>query len=225
MPSRKKQPMSVAAVAADVAVLTVKDEQLNVLLIKAKSSPFPEKWVIPGGLVRPDESIEDAVKRHLLAKIGMKDVYLEQLYTFGRVDRDPRGRVVSVAYFVLIPYGAFEPKTSEAYADIQWFPILKIPKLGYDHNEIAKAAFERLKAKLEYTNIVCNLLPKEFTLPELQKMYEIILDKKIDKRNFRKKILQTKLLKKSPKKTIGEAHRPAQVYSFAKRTPQFIEII
>lgn len=225
MPSGKKQPISVAAVAVDVAILTVKDGQLNVLLIKAKSSPFPEKWVIPGGLVAPKESIEDAVKRHLLTKTGLKNVYFEQLYTFGKVDRDPRGRVVSVAHFVLIPYGAFEPKTSEAYADIQWFPILKIPKLGYDHNEIAEAAFERLKAKLEYTNIVCNLLPNEFTLGDLQKIYEIILGKNLDKRNFRKKILQTKLLKKISKKTIGDAHRPAQVYSFAKHTPQFIEII
>ena len=177
MPSGKKQPISVAAVAVDIAVLTIKDGQLNVLLIKANNSPFPEKWVIPGGLVKPNESIGDAVKRHLLAKTGLKNVYSEQLYTFGKVDRDPRGRVVSVAHFVLIPYGAFEPKTSEAYADIQWFPILKIPKLGYDHNEIAETAFERLKAKLEYTNIVYSLMPKEFTLGDLQKTYEIILGK------------------------------------------------
>jgi len=225
MPSGKKQPISVAAVAVDIAVLTIKDGQLNVLLIKANNSPFPEKWVIPGGLVKPNESIGDAVKRHLLAKTGLKNVYSEQLYTFGKVDRDPRGRVVSVAHFVLIPYGAFEPKTSEAYADIQWFPILKIPKLGYDHNEITETAFERLKAKLEYTNIVYSLMPKEFTLGDLQKTYEIILGKNLDKRNFRKKILQTKLLKKISKKTLGEAHRPAQLYSFAKRSPQFIEVI
>ena len=112
MPSGKKQPISVAAVAVDIAVLTIKDGQLNVLLIKAKNSPFPEKWVIPGGLVKPNESIGDAVKRHLLAKTGLKNVYSEQLYTFGKVDRDPRGRVVSVAHFVLIPCGTFEPKTS-----------------------------------------------------------------------------------------------------------------
>jgi len=134
-------------------------------------------------------------------------------------------RVVSTAYIILVPYGVFDPKTNEAYSAIQWFPVSALPRLGYDHNKIADTAIERLKAKLTYTNIVYSLMSEEFTLGDLQKTYEIILGKNLDKRNFRKKILQTKLLKKVSKKTAGDAHRPAQLYSFTKRSPQFIEII
>ncbi len=222
----KKTSVSFAAVAVDAVIFTIKDNELNILLIKAKKdSPFPNRWVLPGGLVRPEESLDQAVGRHLLSKAGLKNVFFEQLYTFGDVGRDPRNRVVSTAYMILVPYGTFEPKTNEAYSAIQWFSVYELPRLGYDHNKIADAAAERLKAKLTYTNIVYSLMLDEFTLGDLQKTYEIILGRKLDKRNFRKKILQTKLLKKISKKTLGDAHRPAQLYSFTKRTPQFIEVI
>lgn len=223
--SKPKQPISVAAVAVDVVILTVKDEMLQTLLIQTKSSPFPGKWVLPGGLVKPNETIDEAVKRHMLAKVGIQNVYFEQLYTFGDVDRDPRGRVVSVAYMVLIPHRSFEPKTNADYQAIDWLPVGKLPSLGYDHRQIIQTATDRLKAKLEYTNIVYSLLAPEFTLSQMQKIYESILEKKIDKRNFRKKILQTKLLQKVSKKTIGDAHRPAQLFRFKSRKPQIIEIL
>lgn len=221
----KKQPVSVAAVAVDMVIFSIKDEKLNVLLLNAKSGPFAGRWVLPGGLVSPKETLEESVERHILAKTGLKDVYFEQLYTFGRVDRDPRNRVVSVAYMMLVPEGFFEPKTSEVYGSVEWQMVSDLLKLGYDHKEIIATALERLKSRLTYTNIVYGLLPKEFTLSDLQNIYEIILGKKLDKRNFRKKILQTKLLKKTVKKLSGQAYRPAELYSFSKRSPQFVEIV
>ena len=203
--AKMKTSVSFAAVAVDAVIFTIKDGGLNALLIKAKKdSPFPDRWVLPGGLVKPEESLDQAVERHLLSKAGLKNVYFEQLYTFGDIRRDPRSRVVSTAYMILIPYGTFDPKTNEAYSAIQWFPVSALPRLGYDHNKIADTAIERLKAKLTYTNIVYSLMPEEFTLGELQKTYEIILGKNLDKRNFRKKILQTKLLKKYQKKLWGK---------------------
>lgn len=223
--SKPQQPISVAAVAVDVVIFTIKDGHLSTLLIQAKTSPFPGKWVLPGGLVKPSETIDEAVKRHMSAKVGIQNVYFEQLYTFGEVDRDPRGRVVSVAYMVLLPYQSVEPKTNDAYTAIKWFPASLLPRLGYDHREIINVATNRLKAKLGYTNIVYGLLSSEFTLSQMQKIYEGILSKTLDKRNFRKKILQTKLLQKVLKKTIGDAHRPAQLYRFKSRKPQIIEIL
>ena len=160
----KKQPVSVAAVAVDAVIFSIKDGELNVLLLQAKHGPFAGDWVIPGGLVAPKESIEESVKRHMLAKVGLKDVYFEQLCTFGRVGRDPRNRVVSVAYMVLVPQGFFEPGTSGAYEAVEWRMVSDLPKLGYDHNEIVATALERLRSRITYTNIVYGLLPKEFTL-------------------------------------------------------------
>lgn len=221
----KKQPVSVAAVAVDAVILSIKDERLNVLLLQPKKGPFVGKMVLPGGLVSPKETLEESVERHMFAKAGLEGVYFEQLYTFGQVDRDPRNRVVSVAYITLVPEDFFKPKTNEAYKSIEWHTVSDLPKLGYDHKEIIATALERLKSKLTYTNIVYGLLPKEFTLSDLQNIYEIILGKKLDKRNFRKKILQTKLLKKTAKRLSGQAHRPAELYSFSKRTPQFVEIV
>lgn len=207
----------------DVVIFTVLEGKLQALLMEMKKRPFLGAWAVPGGLIRPDESVDDAAKRQLREKVGINNLYLEQLYTFGKVKRDPFGRVVSVAHFALIPSAESDIKKDQY--NLSWFPVAALPESAYDHKEIIETAIERLKSKLAYTNIVYSLLPNEFTLGELQKIYEIILGKALDKRNFRKKILQTKLLKKIPKKTIGDAHRPAQVYSFAKRTPQFIEIM
>ncbi|MFC1622690.1 NUDIX domain-containing protein [Patescibacteria group bacterium] len=214
-----------AVIATDVVIFTIKDEKLQVLLIKMKKKPFSEQWACPGGLVKSNEDVDISAKRQLKTKAGVDNIYLEQLYTFGKVRRDPFGRVVSVAYFALIPNANIKLKTTKEYTDVKWFNIDKLPKLAYDHLEIIQTAVERLKAKLTYTNIIYGLLPKDFTLTELQKIYESILNKKLDKRNFRKKILSLKLIKKVNKQKSGEAYRPADLYTFIKRSPQVIEIL
>ncbi|MFA5358821.1 MAG: NUDIX domain-containing protein [Patescibacteria group bacterium] len=214
-----------ATIATDVVIFTIKDEKPQVLLIKMKKKPFADSWAVPGGLVHGDESVDRAARRHLFSKTGLKDVYLEQLYTFGSVDRDPFGRVVSVAYFALIPNADLKLKTTSEYAGVQWCPVDKLPKLAYDHKEVVSKAVERLQAKLGYTNIVFGLLPPEFTLSELQKTYEIILGKKLDKRNFRKKLFSLKLVQSTGGRKAGDANRPAELYRFASKHPQLIEIL
>lgn len=214
-----------AVIATDVVIFTVQNGELKVLLIEMKKNPYKGFWAAPGGLVGPKESVETAASRVLKEKAGLSNIHLEQLYTFGKVDRDPFGRVVSVAYFALISASDLKLHTSDEYSDIKWYPINKVPKLAYDHAEVLKVAKERLQSKLEYTNIVYSLLPEEFTLSELQEIYETILDRGLDKRNFRKKILALKILKKLRKKREGGAHRPAELYSFIKRVPQIIDLI
>ena len=214
-----------AVIAADIVIFTVKDEKLQVLLIKMKKPPFLGTWAAPGGLVRPLESVDKAAGRILKEKAGVRDVFLEQLYTFGRVDRDPFGRVVSVAYYALIPAAGLKLKTSAEYGGVEWWPADKMPDMAYDHREIINYAVRRLRTKLEYTNAVYGLLPEEFTLSDMQRIYEIILGRGLDKRNFRKKILGLKLLKATGKKTAGEANRPAALYRFLSRRPENIEIL
>lgn len=212
-------------VAVDVVIFSIFDHDLQVLLLEPKDSVLNGKWAIPGGLVKLDETLDDAVKRHLLAKTGMSDVYLEQLYTFGAIDRDPQGRVVSVAYTALCRKEKVHPVTSDRYNKIEWFPMGDLPELGYDHSQILKVAQERLKAKLSYTNVIRHLLPDEFTLTQMQSYYEYILGHKLDKRNFRKKILSLGLLKQTEKMTKGNANRPAMLYSFQKNTTEIVEIL
>ncbi|MEK7648681.1 MAG: NUDIX domain-containing protein [Patescibacteria group bacterium] len=214
-----------AILATDIVIFTIQNGQLKVLLIKMTRQPYVNMWAIPGGLITPDESADEAALRHLRAKTNVKDVYLEQLYTFGRVDRDPRGRVVSVAYFALIPSTNVSLKTTADYAGIDWFPIKKLPSLAYDHSEIISRAIDRLKSKLAYSTISYSLLSKEFTLSELQSVYEVILGRKLDKRNFRKKILSLGLIRATGKKRRGTANRPAELYTFKKRIPEFVDIL
>jgi len=214
-----------AVIATDVVIFTVMDGSLKVLLIKMKKKPYTGQWAIPGGLIKGDESLDAAAERHLLTKTGVRGVYLEQLAAFGEPKRDPFGRVVSVAYFALIPSDKHIIKTTKEYLDVSWFPVMKLPKLAYDHPSIIMVALQRLQAKLEYTNIVYSLLPREFTLSEMQEAYETILRKGLDKRNFRKKVLSLKLVRKTKGMRRGDAYRPAQLYRFIKRKPQIVEIL
>lgn len=211
--------------ATDIVILTIIDEKLKVLLIKMKKEPYADCWATPGKTVAINESVDDSARKTLLLQTGIDNVYLEQLYTFGRVDRDPFGRVVSTAYFALIPANGIDLKTSDEYDGVQWYDINGLPRLAYDHSELLQYAKDRLKAKLEYTNIVCNLLPSEFAFSDLQKTYEIILERKIDKRNFRKKINALKIIKKTGKMTEGSAHRPASLYKFKSTELRNIEIM
>jgi 8-oxo-dGTP diphosphatase len=212
-------------VAVDVAILSIFDNKLQVLLLKPKDEILEGKWALPGGLVKIDETLDVAVSRHLQTKAGISNVYLEQLYTFGALDRDPLGRVVSVSYIALCRKDAVHPTTSDRYSEIKWFPMDDLPPLAYDHSQILVAARDRLKAKLSYTNIVYSLLPEHFSLTDLQNHYEYVLGHKLDKRNFRKKILSLSLLQKTDKMTSGTANRPAALYSFSHKEPQVVEML
>ncbi len=213
-------------VAIDVVIFTIKDGILQVILIKPKQSAFKKSWALPGGMVMPKESVGDAVKRHLTQKTGVSNMYLEQLYTFGRVNRDPFGRVVSVAHFALIPPDKrMDLKTTGAYADIKWFRADNLPSLAYDHKEIITAALERLRTKLAYTNIVYSLLPEQFTMGEMQRVYETILGRKLDKRNFQKKIKVLNLVKRVGQQKRGEPNRPAELFMFISKKLQTIDVL
>lgn len=214
-----------AVLAVDVVVFTVLKDQLHVLVIKIGDGDFKGYWAVPGGMVLPNESLEDAFDRHLRTKTNIDHIYCEQLYTFGRIDRDPRGRVVSVAYMALIPPNNLALKTTDKYEAITWMPVTALPQLAYDHNEIVDTAVERLMAKLEYTNVVYSLLPEEFSLSQLQAIYEIILGRVLDKRNFRKKVLSLGLITKLDKKKFGEPNRPAQLFRFREKQPQMVDIL
>lgn len=222
--SSVQQKYDFAVLATDVVMFTVFDGKLQVLLIQMKKQPFAGKWALPGGLIRADEDANTAAKRHLTEKTGLTSAFLEQLYTFSQVDRDPFGRVVSVAYYALLSKPAMVATTKE-YANVAWKPVKTIHELAYDHKQILTVAVQRLKSKLSYTNVVYSLLPKEFTLRELQTMYEIILDKPIDKRNFRKKVLSLGLVQKTGKKQTGGQNRPAELYAFTTRTLQEVVMI
>ncbi len=212
-------------IAADTIIFTIKEDELNVLLVKMNKPPYNGHWAAPGGLVKPSESVDSAAKRHLRTATGIGEVYLEQLYTFGRVDRDPFGRVVSVAYFALIPWRDFRRNGAGRLADIQWRRVSRLPELAYDHEEMIRCAVERLKAKIEYTTIAYSLLPPRFTLTELQRIYEIILGRELDKRNFRKKIVSLKIVEKTGAAVSGKAHRPAALYQFTTRDIRMARVI
>lgn len=202
------------AVTVDVLIFTIEERQLRVLLVKRANEPFENIWAIPGGFIKKDESIDNAALRVLMEKTGVEDVYLEQLYTFGDPKRDPRARVVTIAYFVLIPWQNLKQPISQKVSDVRWFSIKKFPLLAFDHKKIIQYALSRLKAKVGYSNIVYGLLPKKFRLSELQKIYEAVLDKRFDKRNFRKRMLSLGLLESTGEKEVIGAHRPAMLYRF-----------
>ncbi|MGH7774138.1 MAG: NUDIX hydrolase [Candidatus Binatia bacterium] len=211
-------------VAVDVVIYTLDRKALQSLLVQVKEGPFAGKWAFPGGLVGTEESLDQAAEREVRERTGVKNGYLEQLYTFGKPERDPATRVVSVSYLALVPYQGVRLNPASKYADIRWFPASNAPHLAYDHDQVGRLALKRIRSKLQYTNIVFNLLPSEFTLGELQEVYETILHRPLDRRNFRKKILALGLLKQLGKKRHG-THRPASLYAFNKRRPMIIEML
>jgi len=207
------------SVTVDTVIFTIEDGELKVLLIKRSDPPFKGAWALPGGFLLRNEPSERGALRILKEKAGVKNVYIEQLYTFDGVGRDPRGHVLTVAYFAL----ALREKISfEGNGELQtpaFYPVKKLPALAFDHKNIISYAIKRLQAKLEYTNVVFSLLPKYFTLNQLQKAYEIILDKKIDKRNFRKKFLSLGLMRSTKRMLSGTPQRPARLYQFTTTKP------
>ncbi len=212
------------SVTIDVVVFTIQNEDLKVLLVKRNIEPFKGKWAIPGGFVRIDESLEDAAKRELQEETGVKNIYLEQLYTFGDPKRDPRGRVITVSYLALVNSEKIKLKAATDVSDAQWFSVKKLPNLAFDHKKILDYALKRLRWKFEYTTVAFSLLGEKFTLSELQKIYEIMFHKKFDKRNFAKKILSLKILKEEGiKKDVS--HRPPMLYSLKADIGKIINIL
>lgn len=202
------------SVTVDVVMMRLQQRDLQVLLVKRRSWPFEGMWAIPGGFVNIDESLETAAKRELQEETGVQDVYLEQLYTFGDPGRDPRTRVITVMYFALLNSELLHVRAASDAADVGWFSVYDLPPLAFDHAKILDYTLNRLRGKLDYTTIAFNLLAEQFTLRELQRVYEIIMHKKIDKRNFRKKVLATGILEDTGDKKMEGTHRPARLYRF-----------
>lgn len=203
-----------AALTVDCVVFGFDEGALKVLLIERALEPFKGKWALPGGFVHVDETLDDAARRELDEETGLREVFLEQLYTFGTLSRDPRERVVTVAYYALVKLSDHKAKAATDAADAQWFPISKLPRLAFDHGEILVTTLARLQGKVRYQPIGFELLPPKFTLSELQHLYEAILETELDKRNFRKKVLDLGLLVPLRETRMAGRHRPAQLFRF-----------
>lgn len=203
------------SVTVDIVLFSFNRGALRVLLIKRNREPFKNHWALPGGFVNQNERLEDAAARELFEETGLKDIYLEQLYTFGDPGRDPRGWTISVAYFAIVSTDlSHKIHAGDDAAAAAWFDVYQLPSLAFDHERIIRYALQRLRYKLEYTGLGFLLLPREFTLSQLQNVYEIILQEKLDKRNFRKKILSLDVIEETGKMQHGD-HRPAKLYRFS----------
>jgi 8-oxo-dGTP diphosphatase len=192
------------------------EQDLKVLLIQRDLEPYRGRWALPGGFVRMAESLEEAARRELEEETGLTRVFLEQLYTFGEPDRDPRGRVVSVAYYALVKLGDHRVKAATDAREAAWFSVWDVPPLAFDHERIITTAHARLRAKVRYQPIGFELLPPKFTLSMLQSLYETLLEQPLDKRNFRKKILSLDVLDELDEVEQDVAHRAARLYRFNK---------
>lgn len=211
------------AVTTDIVIFTVRDKQLKLLLIMRKGEPFRGKWALPGGFVQMDEDLETGARRELAEETGVSGVYLEQLYTFGAVDRDPRERVITVAYYALIASDQMVLQAATDAEAVGWFAMDDLPALAFDHQQIVDKAHERLVAKLDYSTIAFQFLPREFTLRELQDVYEIILREEMDRRNFRKWALALDQIEETGEMRCDGPHRPAKLYRVIN--PGKVEII
>lgn len=211
------------AVTVDLLVFTVRAGTLQILLVKRAIEPFKGLWALPGGFVRTGESLEAAAARELAEEGGLVGIHLEQLSTFGAPDRDPRGRVITVAYLALVNSDRLLPKASTDVSEAAWFSTKELPKLAFDHRSIVDCGLERLRGKLGYTNIAFALLPDEFRLSELQQVYEAILAHPLDKRNFRKWVQHSGVLLPTRKVVRHGAHRPARLFRFKARELVYFE--
>ncbi len=199
------------------------EHDLKIMLIQRGVEPFKGEWALPGGFVKPEESLEEAALRELKEETGVEEIFLEQLYTFGDPKRDPRDRVITVAYYALINL-ADHPLNAQTDADdVAWYSLEELPAIAFDHDKIVAIAKQRLQGKLRYEPIGFELLPKKFTLTQLQKLYEQVLGTELDKRNFRRKILKMDLLIKLDEMQTGVAHRAARLYSFDEQKYQSLK--
>lgn len=204
------------SLTVDCVVFGIDDENLKVLLIQRGAPPFEGRWALPGGFVHMNESLDDAARRELQEETGLERIYLEQLYTFGEPKRDPRGRVVSVAYYALVKLSDHRVHAATDAREARWFSVWETPALAFDHEKLLETALTRLGGKVRYQPVGFELLPAKFTLTQLQQLYEKILRRELDKRNFRKKILSMDLLEELDEMEKDVAHRAARLYRFDK---------
>ena len=204
-------------VTADAVVFTILNKELKILLIKRKKDPFKGKFALPGGFVELNENLEGAAKRELEEETGVKDIFLKKLHAFGDVKRDPRGRVITIPFLALIDGEKVKLHASSDAEFAKWHSAYSLPQLGFDHKKIIDDALKHLRSEIENTNIAFQIMPEKFTLSELQRAYEIILDKKLDKRNFRKKLKELNILEQLFETKMEGAHRPAKLYSFKEK--------
>ncbi|MBK1828196.1 NUDIX hydrolase [Haloferula rosea] len=205
------------ALTTDCVVFGLDDEDLKVLLIQRDIPPYEARWALPGGFVRVGEDIDESARRELREETSLKNVFLEQLYSFGHPRRDPREHVVTIAYYALVNLLEHQPRADTDARKAAWFPLDDLPTLAFDHGKILETARERLRGKLRYEPIGFELLPEKFTLTELQKLYERILDEEIDKRNFRKKVKKLGILEETEEVQSDVAHRAARLYRFDQK--------
>lgn len=202
------------AVTVDCVIFGFDKNQLKVLLTKRAIQPFLGKWAFPGGFIQEEETAEDCALRKLREEAGLQNIFLEQLYTFSDLARDPRGRVISIAYYALVKPEAYMLKAGVDIEAVRWFGIDENKDLAFDHMQILHTAIERLKGKIRYQPIGFELLPEQFTLPDLHNLYETVLQRSIDRGNFRKKILSMGLLIDHSDKQKDRRARAAKIYSF-----------
>ena len=210
-------------VTVDNVIFTIINEKLQVLLVSRPIEPFKDLWTLPGWFVLESETLEEAAYRKLEEKTSVKNIYLEQLYTFSDVKRDPRWRVISTAYMAIV---ARENLLVKSWTwDIKFFPVNALPKLWFDHKNVVEYAIKRLKRKLEYTNLAQYILPEKFTLTQLQNVYKIVMNQNFDVRNFRKKINKLWILQETWEKEIWNKYRPAKLFKFSNKDIEIIDII
>jgi 8-oxo-dGTP diphosphatase len=196
-----------------MVIFTIHNHQLDLLLIRRADEPYSNSWALPGGFVEIEEDLEACALRELEEETGITGVYLEQLYTFGTPNRDPRERVISVAYYALVPPDRINIRAASDAREIAWFEVRHLPALAFDHAEIVNMAHQRLAAKLNYSTIALQFMPQNFTLGELQQVYESILGESLDKRNFRKRLMALNCIKDTGKTRRNGNHRPARLYT------------
>jgi len=208
-----------SAFSIDCVIFGFEAGELKILLIERNEDPFKDWLALPGSLVNQEESIDDAAERILYELTGIRDLHMQQFHTFGEVHRHPRGRIITVAYYALIRINGqkeLRPITQFARKAF-WHPVNELPKLAFDHTEIFQTGFNKIRRRLSYLPIAFELLPEKFTLTQLQGCYEAILNKKLDKRNFRKKMLSYGFLKELSEKQKGVSYRAAKLYKFDRR--------
>ena len=204
------------AVTADVVVFTIENDELKVLLIQRDQDPFAGEWAIPGGFIEIDESLGQAAKRELKEETGVSTRFLEQLYTFGSPDRDPRERIITVAYFTLIQFDELSIAAGDDARDARLYSTDDLPALAFDHDSILRIAMQRVKERLSDSFYAFQMLPKAFTMYELRRVYELFLGQVLDKRNFRKKIIALDQIEETGERRESVRHRPAMLYRVKK---------
>jgi 8-oxo-dGTP diphosphatase len=208
------------SLAVDLVVFGYQQRTLSVLLLNRKEEPFKDQWVLPGAFLQMEERFRDTCSRVLRTKLGMDDVYLEQLYSFDEPERDPRGRAIAIAHFALVNPSRVAVSAGSMANDVKWFDIKELPSLGFDHHQIFELALARLRSKILYFPVGFELLDDLFTMTELHELYECILDTSIDRRNFRRKIVDAQYIIATGKKREGLQNRHPELYEFNKALKQ-----